>query len=500
MPTMTKAGYVPPKKEPPKAEPPKPAKKHKKKHKNKHSKKRINTAGIVSLVIFAIAALIGAATIFIYTQTQAYMHAFLPGTMLLGYPMGGASYAQGEALLDQIEQERVALWKFELTCMGQTYTVTAQDVSLAIDREATLAPLWAAGREGGMVAQYIEMLRLWKEPMNASPVLTYDLVAVDALLETIRQDVECDPVDATVSFAPGSAEPFRFTREEIGYSLDFSGIREGIELDICNLAPSSVTLEPKEIEPAAYRAEMENAISLRARLTVKLDDNEASQANARIAAAMFNGVTVGPDEMLSFNETVGRRTAEGGYQAAPEPAYGENVSGVGGGVCQVSTALYRAALIAGLDVTQRNAAARPVDYCGMGQEATVSDQGLDLVIHNPTEAPLFMMSRVYEDDEAAYLELTLFGMPMAHRFAIESIVEETGLIEEPVYVRDHDGTYAAYSDERVPVGEAQMGYVARVERVKLDENGAEISREAISEDVYEAVPPTIYVGMKEREE
>ncbi len=508
MPTMTKAGYVPPKQGPkndPRNNPKKdlkqaPPKSQKPKKKKGKRKKALNAAGVVSLLIFAVAVLIGAGTIYLYTKTQAYAHTFLPGTMLMGYPLGGTSYEGGEALVRQIEQESVSGWKMEISCMNQTHTITAQDIALGIDVQATLDPLWQAGRDGGMAARYLEMLRLYKEPMNVQPVLTYDLSVVDALLELIRMDVECAPVDATVTFSPGSAEPFMFTDEETGYALDLTGIREGIEQDVLNLAPGSITLEPVELEPAVYRAALENEISLRARMTAALDADAQSLQNAAIAAAMFNGVTVAPGETLSFNETVGRRTAEGGYAVAPEPAYGENVSGVGGGVCQISTALYRAALLSGYEIAERSAAARPVDYCGMGQEATVSDQGLDLVIRNQTDAPLFIMARTYGEDEEAFVELTLFGKPLSGRYALESLTEETGLIEEPVYLRDRDGVYATYSDERVPVGKAQMGYIAEVNRITLDESGAEIAREIISEDTYEAVPPTVYVGIQDREE
>ncbi|MBR5561465.1 MAG: VanW family protein [Clostridia bacterium] len=503
MPTMTKAGYVPPKQEPktnlkkePKQVPPKHHKPKKKKGKRKNA---LNTAGVVSLVIFAIAVLIGAGTIYLYTKTQAYTHTFLPGTMLMGYPLDGTTYEGGKALVEQIERERVSGWKMEITCMNQTHTITAQDIALSIDAQATLEPLWQAGRDGGMAARYIEMLRLHGEPMNAQPVLTYDLAVVDSLLELIRMDVECAPVDATVTFSPGSAAPFTFTDEETGYTLDLTGIREGIEQDVLNLASGSITLEPDALEPSVYRAELENEISLRTRMTAALDADAQSQHNAAIAAAMFNGVTVAPGETISFNTTVGRRTAEGGYVVAPEPAYGENISGVGGGVCQISTALYRAALLGGYDVIERSAAARPVGYCDMGQEATVSDQGLDLVIRNQTDAPLFIMARTYGEGKEAFVELTLFGKPLDGRYVLESLTEETGLIEEPVYLRDRDGVYATYSDERVPVGKAQMGYIAEVNRVTLDKAGAETAREIISEDTYEAIPPTIYVGIQGRD-
>ena len=265
------------------------------------------------------------------------------------------------------------------------------------------------------------------------------------------------------------------------------------------LTPGSMTLEVTVIEPQVYRAVLESSISLRARVVAQVTGGEAAVHNVRLAAQALNGVRVDSGKTLSFNEAVGARTQESGYLAAPEPAYGENVSGVGGGVCQVSTALYRAALLGCIDVRERSAAARPVTYCDMGQEAAVSDQGLDLTLYNQTDAPLFVSARVYEDKDATYLEMMLIGEELGRRVRLNSLIDETGTIEEPVYVRDREGQYATYTDERVPVGAALAGYAVSVERVTLDENGLEIAAEIVSDSVYEAVPPTIYVGVQQRD-
>ena len=495
MPTMTRAGYTPPKAEPQKPPKPQPTKK-KKKHKKK---KGMSGAAIVSLLIFALAAAIGVGTIFVYTQTQPYLHTFAPGTMLMGYPLAGATHEDAQALIERIEEEHVRTWQAEIACMNQTYTITAEDVSLAIDKEATLEPLWAAAREGGMLSRYLEMLRIRHEPVIMQPVLSFDLAPVDAIMSIICADVECESIDATVSFRPGSAQPFVFTDEEAGYALDTSGVKSSIEKDILRLRPSAVTLEPQVIEPKVYRAVLENSLLLRGHMTVKLEGNEASISNAVLASGALNGLCIEPGETLSFNETVGARTQERGYLSAPEPAYGENIAGVGGGVCQVSTALYRAALMAGVEVPKRSAAVRPVDYCPMGQEAAVSDQGLDLELHNQTESKLFISTRVYQQEKQSYLEIMLIGEELGRRYALESGVQELEMIEEPVYVRDREGKYAKYTDERVPVSDALPGYTASVSRLTLDADGQEISREIISENVYEAAAPMIYVGVTERE-
>ena len=489
---------MPPQEPVKKAPKPQPPKKKKKKHNKK--KNGMSGAAAASLVIFAIAALIGAGTLYVYAKTQPYQNAYLPGTLVMGYPLAGATREDANALLNTIENDLLEPWQFEISCMNQTYTVTGADVMLEIDREATLEPLWKAGREGGMLSRYLTMLKLAKEPMASLPVLSYDLSSVDALLDRICDDVECAAVDATVTFRPGSAEPFTFTDEETGYTLDTSGVKSQIEREIVRLACGSLTLEPTVMEPKTYRAELENAITMRGRVAVKLSGDTASVVNAALAVKSLNGARAEAGERLSFNEIVGSRTAANGYTVAEEPAYGVNVSGIGGGVCQAATMLYRAALLGGVEIAERNAAAYPVDYCPMGQEAAVSDQGLDLILCNQTDTPLFVMTRTYEDGGDTYAELTLIGEELGLRYALESVSAQTETITEPVYVRDREGQYAKYSDQQVPVSEAMPGFTASVMRVTLDKEGQETARELIGENDYAPVPPMIFVGMTERDE
>ena len=492
MPSLTRAGYVPPKGQRPEKKPEPPQKK------KKRRKKRMNGAAAVSLVVLLIAVLIGAATVFIYTSTQPYAEAFLSGTALLGEPLGGLSYAQGEAALSRLTGEAIAGWSFTIKGKTQSWTLTAQDVALHADAEKTLGVLWQAGREGGMVSRFLAMLRLREEPMIASPVLAYSMEAADALLEEIRAQVECDPVNATVAFAPGNSEPFRYTDEEDGWSLDMAPLREAIEASILSLEPGEARTGETRLAPQVTRSQLEAASCLRARVVMTVSADEASLTNMRKAAALLSGARIDAGGTLSFNAVAGSRTAEAGYVEAEEPAYGAGATGLGGGLCQLSTALYRAALLGGLTVEERHAAAVPVNYCELGQEAAVSDQGLDLVLGNPTDSPVFVSARVYADGDAAVCEVQLFGEPLSVRYALETQAQETAIPTEPVYVRDREGRYATYTDERVPVGEGEPGYTATVERLTLDALGNELERETVSTDSYDPIAPTVYVGVTER--
>lgn len=107
-------------------------------------------------------------------------------------------------------------------------------------------------------------------------------------------------------------------------------------------------------------------------------------ANVELAAKFLDGAIIPPCGILSFNETVGARTEARGFKTAHVIFEGKFIDGVGGGVCQVSTTLYNAAIRAGLE-TDSQSHSLPVSYVGIGFDAMVSSTA-DLWILNPYDS------------------------------------------------------------------------------------------------------------------
>jgi len=136
-----------------------------------------------------------------------------------------------------------------------------------------------------------------------------------------------------------------------------------------------------------------------------LEGNEARQFNVGHAAAALDWQTLPPGSQFSFNETVGPRTEARGYKSAPQYVAQALADGVGGGVCQVSSTLYVAAMYGGLKVTKRYAHSRPVSYTPLGTDAAVLDGELDLAFLNPYEDILTIRAGV----EDGRLVVTILG-------------------------------------------------------------------------------------------
>ncbi len=115
-------------------------------------------------------------------------------------------------------------------------------------------------------------------------------------------------------------------------------------------------------------------------------------ANVANAARRINGKILASGEVFSFNGTVGKRTVENGFKEAPEYIDGATVMGIGGGTCQVSSTLYNAVLYSDLGIVYRLNHMFPVSYCPLGQDATVSDSGVDFKFVNDTDYPVKIVS------------------------------------------------------------------------------------------------------------
>lgn len=114
--------------------------------------------------------------------------------------------------------------------------------------------------------------------------------------------------------------------------------------------------------------------------------------NIRLAASKLNGHILMPGEEISFNQTVGRRTVEGGFKSAPVLKNGKHDIDIGGGICQVSTTMYNAALLADLKVVRRSNHSLPSAYVAVGRDATVDWGTLDLVLANSGQTPIAIAS------------------------------------------------------------------------------------------------------------
>ena len=175
-----------------------------------------------------------------------------------------------------------------------------------------------------------------------------------------------------------------------------------------NAEPGEEIRIPLQLEYSDVTAEYLESMMYRdllGAMTTKYNNSsENRSSNVRLATSLVNGSVIFPDEVFSFNDTVGKRTEEAGFLLAPAYAgYDDIKEEIGGGVCQVSTGIFASALFAFLDVTSHTCHVYPPNYIQLGTDATVSipesGRTIDLKIRNNKSFPLKIVGYCEESED-----------------------------------------------------------------------------------------------------
>ena len=225
--------------------------------------------------------------------------------------------------------------------------------------------------------------------------------------------VNRDKVDATVSF---DASGFHYREGNNGVEINAKKLFEAA----LNSRGKTVKIDlPLTVDKAVTVTELKRNTVKRASFTTNYYNSGANRCfNIDKAASALNGVTVGVGETFSFNNTVGARTEARGYKTSKVILDGNYTEGVGGGVCQVSTTLYNALLLAGF-IPKASQHSLISGYVKAGFDAMVSYGVADLTFVNDTEHPIYIAATTANKT----ITFTIYGEPTKYRIERESVEE-----------------------------------------------------------------------------
>jgi vancomycin resistance protein YoaR len=205
--------------------------------------------------------------------------------------------------------------------------------------------------------------------------------------------------------------------------------------------------------------------------------NQAGRAkNIARAAGAIDGLVMMPGEVISFNELVGPRSEDNGFDKAGEIYKGEMRMGIGGGTCQVAGTFHAAIFFGGLEVVQRSNHSRPSGYIGIGLDATVAFPTIDLKVRNPYEFPIVVKAR----PDAGVLRVELWGR---QKPAVVEYVTATIGIDR--YKRKVEQAYWLEEGKVILKQKGRQGIT--VEKTRRIHYADGTSREEKTRDIY---PPT----------
>lgn len=239
-------------------------------------------------------------------------------------------------------------------------------------------------------------------------VFEYLLPGFSDIIKTF--DFVCvQKVDSTVTFGK---KGFTYTEGVDGKEVDKSALFYAM----INASGGQKIALPIATHKSVTVSELKRNTAIKGKFTTSFaSSGQNRRHNVKRAADSLNGITVQPGKQFSFNQVVGERTVENGYKTAKVISDGFYTDGVGGGVCQVSTTLYNALLLADV-IPKCHAHSLVPSYVMAGFDAMVSYGSADMTFQNTTDFPLYISASA----EEGKLTFCVYGQPNGYQIKREN--------------------------------------------------------------------------------
>ena len=414
---------------------------------------------------------------------------FVGNVTVNGISFVGCSYEEGMATAAALEDEWLNT-VYTLRYQNRTWTFTRAMINADIDYETQVQSAWNLGHVGNIFQRKNRLQALASSPINLDPVITYDEALLDAFVDQICSEIDVEAVDAVV--VPDVAAPVVITESQTGLKVNrdqlLQQLVELIEGDDGNTAIPVETVMP------GIPSDAVNFQTIASFSTNTDTRGSSSLTNIRLALGAFNGMEILPGQRVSFNNVVGPRDEAHGFKQAAEYAGDTTTTGWGGGVCQASTTLYNALVMANMTIVDRSPHSMVVSYVDPSCDAAVFYGSKDLVFQNDTEYPIY----IYTSVDKQLATVTIFGHKPEYFYHLESVIVEKGIEStRKVYVEDSSGNHVYYEDDApVLATKGKDGCISEGWIVAYDwDTQLEVSRTQVSRDTYSPGASVYYKGV-----
>lgn len=218
-------------------------------------------------------------------------------------------------------------------------------------------------------------------------------------IDAIYQELQGQKVEARYDKRSDTVTPSR-----IGVTFDTEVVKEQLR---AAQDGATILASAEVVFPTVTTEMMEQGLfrDVLGTYTTKVTGTASRIHNVYLAAQIINGHIYNPGEEFWYNATVGQRTEARGFGPAPAYAGGKTVDSIGGGICQVSSTLYHAALLANMKIVMRYCHQFVPGYITWGCDATVSWGGCDFAFRNNSDYPI----QIVTDWEDNNLTVTILG-------------------------------------------------------------------------------------------
>ena len=389
-----------------------------------------------------------------------------------------------------LEAKQTKYQEMKITLLAEEVTleVSLGDLGFAIEDIDELSKSAVAyGKEGGLWQRYSALKDLEEEQKVFDVTYSVDEKIVQKVIKGKIPQLENGAKDATIKRENGK---FVITDEQKGVTVDadesVKTITSYFNKEWKKSQGESIKLVTKVEEPKVTKALLSEVKDLLGTFTTNCGVGGGRVQNVKTGAGHINGSLIMPGEVYSANEAMEPYTAENGFAEAGSYENGKVVQTMGGGICQVSSTLYNALILAEIEIVERAAHSMLVGYVEPSMDAAIAGEVKDLKFKNNTDTPIYIEGYV----SGAYITFNVYGKetrPASRTIKFESEV----LSSTPAGEK-----FQASGDPVGTIKKASSGYTgmkARLWKV-VYENGVEVSRDVVNNSTYRASAAVYNVG------
>lgn len=414
------------------------------------------------------------------------------GVYIGGLDIGGMSAQEAtdafNAYVEELRAEKIVL-------MGPKGNIelTLGDMGLTANVESAIRKATGTAKATNLITRFMLLKDLEGDNVVIDMGLSIDKQKTANLIHSQLDKLNIEPVDWDLKRSNGK---FTMVEGKAGEAVDIvasvKALSEYISKDWQNGVLKNVEfkLDSHVVNPRGSQEELALVKDLMGTFSTSYSSSSADRAkNVENGCSKINGTLLYPGDTLSAYALTSPYTIKNGYREAASYANGETVQSVGGGICQVSTTLYNAAIRAELRITQRNAHSMTVSYVELSEDAAIAGTYKDLRFRNDYDYPIYV--------EGVCKNKTITFNIYGHETREEN---RTIRFETEVLSEDNPPTEYTLSSSKAlgyykVTRSAHIGYKTRLWKI-VTVNGVDTDKIRMNQSTYKASCKKVTIGTK----
>ena len=416
-----------------------------------------------------------------------------PGVTVEGISLGGMTSEEAEKILNDKYGQVASNKEIFIKAGNEQIEINFSDLSPEYDIDEVVAKAVSIGKDESVFKQNEYIKNGISDDLDLT--VDYNEEELKKYEEKLESKVDTSPKNATISMVNGNL----VVNDSVnGKDIDIEEmnflIKTAIDNDISdNLTNNTIVVDipVKEVTPSVTTAELASVNKIIGSFTSDYSSNSSDNraTNVELALKAINGTVLMPGESFSFNNIVGERTEARGYKNAATFVGNQVVDGLGGGICQVSTALNRAVIRAGITPTERHNHSLKASYADYGLDSAVAWGYLDYKFTNTYETPIYIQATT---NGSRVMTINIYGNTEDKgNKTYELLATAPEVTSKATVTKISDSSLASGQEvwKTKPVdGYKSSSYIVTYE------NGAEVSRKLLGTYTYSKVDGVLRVG------